>query len=188
MVLPKVNVPVKTQYASKYSYDVEYRKKSNENIYIIVHGTANDGDTAAGNANYFADVNRRYAGAQVFVDDNYCYKSVPISRAAWAVGGKMYTGTGQGAGRLYQKCTNYNSINIEMCDTIKDGVVDISEKTLENTASVVAYYAVKYHIPMDHIARHWDVNGKPCPSYMIGNGNALWNHFLERVKFYIDSV
>ena len=35
------------------------------------------------------------------------------SLAAWSVGGNKYPGTKGGS--VYGKCTNYNSINIEMC-------------------------------------------------------------------------
>lgn len=184
MRLPKLNMTTSTRKASKYSYDTEYIKPEGGNQYIVIHSTANDGDTAKGNTNYFSEdgSNTRYAGAHGFVDDYEYIKSVPLSRAAWAVGGKIYAGSeAAGGASFHNRCTNYNSISIEMCDTMKDGVVDLSAKTFENCARVVAYYSMKYGIPDDHIIRHWDVTGKPCPSYMIGKDNVLWKKFKERV-------
>ena len=42
--------------------------------YIVIHYTANDGDSAKGNANYFA-TNIVKASAHYFVDDNYIFFS-----------------------------------------------------------------------------------------------------------------
>lgn len=185
MKLPKVGVPVVVRKASDLSYDTGWKKVVNDRAkFIVIHSTSNDGDTANGNGNYFSETgsNDRYAGAHCFVDDYEIVKSVPLNRAAWSVGGNVWAGSSKAGGaRFYEVCTNYNSISIEMCDTMKDGVVDLSSKTFENTARLVAYYSVKYNIPDDHIIRHWDVTGKPCPSYMIGIDNVLWKKFKERV-------
>lgn len=185
MKLPKVGYSLETRVASTYSYDTQVKRAVGKGEwYIVIHATGNDFDTAKGNANYFSEEgsNKRYAGANVFVDQYGGWKSVPLNRAPFAVGGNIWAGSKEAGGARYNgKCTNYNSINIEMCDDMKDGIADLSSKTFENTARLVAYYSVKYNIPDDHIIRHWDVTGKPCPSYMIGIDNALWKKFKERV-------
>ena len=56
--------------------------------YIVVHYTANDGDKAWNNANYFANNSNLKASAHYFVDDNYIYQSVPDNYIAYSVGDK----------------------------------------------------------------------------------------------------
>lgn len=177
---------IKTKKAKDVSYDTSKTRPYSQIEYIVIHYTANDGDTDEGNASYFSETgsNKASAGAHIFVDDDSATKSVPLNRIAWAVGGSKYAGTTGGS--YYGKATNANTLNIELCDTIKDGQHDISTKTLENAAVITAYYCAKYDIPVTRVIRHWDVTGKNCPAYMVGNNNALWEHFLQRVRFYYD--
>ena len=90
------------------------RKRSKNDIkYIVIHYTGNKGDTAKGNATYFATQNTRTAGAHFFVDKKgEIYKSINLNRIAWAVGGKY--NISNGAGKYYGKCTNANSVSIEL--------------------------------------------------------------------------
>ncbi|MGE4214109.1 MAG: N-acetylmuramoyl-L-alanine amidase [Anaerotignaceae bacterium] len=60
--------------------------------YIVLHYTANNGDTAKGNCKYFASAGRK-ASAHYFVDENRVYQSVPDSDAAWSVGYESSTKT-----------------------------------------------------------------------------------------------
>mgnify|MGYP003378182642 CR=1 FL=1 len=63
--------------------------RSKQPEYIVVHYTANKGDTAKNNADYFAreDVG---ASANYFVDENEIWASVPEDCAAWHCGAKKY--------------------------------------------------------------------------------------------------
>ena len=74
--------------------------------YLVIHFTANNGDTAKNNADYFA---REAAGASAhyFVDENEVWRSVPDSRTAWHCG---TTGT-----YFHPYCRNKNSIGVELC-------------------------------------------------------------------------
>lgn len=189
MKLPKLHMKVKTRTASERCYDTSYKRNYAEINSLIIHGTANDGDSDEGNAAYFSPEgsNRREAGAHGFIDDDSFTKSVPLNRAAFSVGGGVYAGSREAGGAsAYGRVTNATSISIELCDTMKDGIFDISEKTFENAVEVTAYYALKYRIPRKNIIRHWDVNGKPCPSCMIGRDNALWTRFLAEVYELMD--
>ena len=86
--------------------------------YIVVHYTANDGDSDEGNGNYFHN-NIVGASAHYFVDGDSITQSVPDSCVAWSVGGKKYTNCAQtGGGKWYGKCTNNNSISVELCDEV----------------------------------------------------------------------
>ncbi|MCI5622643.1 N-acetylmuramoyl-L-alanine amidase, partial [Anaerostipes sp.] len=146
--------------------------------YIVIHYTGNDGDTSENNGKYFKN-NVVKASAHCFVDDDVVIKSVPLSNVAYAVGG-CYTTKGD-AGNYYKKCTNANSISIEMCDTVRNGKVMVTAKTRAKTIELVKYYMKKYNIPADHVIRHWDVNGKECPAYYVGKNNKLWEDFLNEI-------
>lgn len=148
--------------------------------YIVIHYTGNVGDTAENNGKYFsrtdlAEVkdsnNPRYGvGAHFFVDKaGVIVRSIPMSRMAWAVGGR-YTTSG-GAGSYYSKCNNYNSVSIELCDC----TLDVSWQQMMATMNLVKYIQKKCPNAKT-IIRHWDVNGKNCPAPMIGTGNKRWKH------------
>lgn len=145
--------------------------------YIVVHYTANDGDSATANANYFAN-NLVGASAHYFVDDNNCIRSVPDDYVAWAVGGNKYPGTAGGS--QYGKCTNANSLSVEMCDTVKNGTIYPTEKTMTNTAEIVKEKMQQYNIPIERVIRHYDVTGKQCPAYFVND--AEWQKFKARLS------
>lgn len=147
--------------------------------YLVFHYTGNDGDKARNNAEYFQN-NVVEASAHYFVDDTAVYRSVPDLRVAWAVGGKKYANAAAtGGGTMYGKITNTNSLSIEMCDTIKNGVYQASEATMENAASLGRDLMEKYNIPIENVYRHFDVTGKHCPSYLIAADK--WEKFKERL-------
>ena len=39
----------------------------------------------------------------------------------------------------------------------------------------------KYNIPASNVYRHWDVNGKDCPSPWAGKNNAEWRAFKKAI-------
>lgn len=136
--------------------------------YITIHFTSNDGDTAENNGKYFQGENRK-ASAHYFVDDTTVIHSVPDDRVAWSVGGRKYN---NGGGRLYGIAKNANTLNVELCDTVKNGVVKATPATINNALDLVKDLMSKYNIPVDRVIRHYDVNGKPCPSYWVDD--TLW--------------
>ena len=157
----------------KLAKPVSYGNKRNlkDVKYIVIHYTGNAGDTAKGNANYFATSNTRNAGAHFFVDKTGAiYKSVNMNRVAWAVGG-FFTQK-KGAGSYYKKCANTNSVSIELCDCLKDSNL----KQMLSTRELVAYIRKKCPNAKT-IIRHWDVNGKDCPAPMTGKSNTKWSAF-----------
>ena len=156
-------------------------KRSLSNIkYIVIHYTANDGDTAKGNGNYFKN-NIVKASAHYFVDDDTIVQSVPDDYAAWSVGGSKYSDCGRtGGGKWYGKCTNSNSISVELCDTVKNGISDFSESTVRNAVELVHSLMGQYGIDTEHVIRHFDVTGKICPKpYIVG---AAWQGFKNMIE------
>lgn len=153
----------KTLFANPKNYG---GKRSLSSIkYIVIHYTANDGDHDESNAKYFHN-NVVKASAHYFVDDDSYTKSVPLKNIAWSVGGKKYPNCGKtGGGKKYGLCTNVNSLNIELCDTVRDGKAGASAATIQNAVTLTKKLMKKYNIDKAHVIRHFDVTGKPCPAY-----------------------
>jgi N-acetylmuramoyl-L-alanine amidase CwlA len=171
---------IKTDLANRNNYGSK-RKKSDIK-WIVVHFTANDGDHDENNAKYFKrDLKaegKAVASAHYFVDDDSITQSVPDDFVAWSVGGAKYASCSQtGGGKYYGKCTNANSISIEMCDTVRDGVVQATLKTMANTVDLITSLMDKYDISKDHVIRHFDVTGKLCPAYLVDE--KAWKDFKE---------
>ena len=160
-------LPIKTRFAHKSNYGGIRSLSSIK--YIVIHYTSNDGDTDEANGNYFANTVVK-ASAHYFVDDDSITQSVPDNYVAWSVGGKKYPNT-KGA-KFYGQCTNSNSISIEICDDVRNGVVYPSEKTIHNVLELTRFLMQKYNVPVEHIIRHYDVTGKLCPAYWVDD--AKW--------------
>lgn len=166
-------IKIHKKLAKPISYGVIRNKKTIK--YIVIHYTGNKGDTAKGNATYFAKSNTRQAGAHFFVDKaGVIYKSVNMNRTAWSVGGKY--SLSNGAGEYFTKCTNSNSVSIELCDMLKEP----SKKQTLACRRLVKYIR-KYCPNAKTIIRHWDVNGKSCPASMTGKNNKRWKDFLSDI-------
>lgn len=164
---------IKTNIANSANYGGQ----RNNIEYIVIHYTANDGDTAEANANYFKN-NVVKSSANYFCDDNDIVQSVPDNRIPYSVGGKKYKNTKGGS--FYGKCTNSNSLNIELCDTVKDGKSNFSEATLNNAIELVKAKMKEYNISIEKVIRHYDVTGKVCPKPFVENEQA-WNDFKNRL-------
>lgn len=144
-----------------------YGKKRNTGVikYIVIHYTSNDGDKAINNAKYFSSKHIG-ASANYFVDDEGAVMAVPDNYVAWHCGDKIYSNYKKtGGAKFYKKCTNTNSIGIELCDTNKDGKVHATDKTIANALELTKSLQKKYGIDNDHVIRHFDVSGKECPAY-----------------------
>lgn len=147
--------------------------------YIVIHYTGNDRDTAKGNASYFArygDGNTRNAGAHFFVSQNgEVWKSIPMKLTAWAVGG--FVTDKNGAASYYRKCTNTNSISIELCDNASR---DPSIEQKNAVKELLKYIRAKCPNAQT-VLRHWDVSGKSCPARFAGKDNQKWKNFKKAV-------
>ena len=151
--------------------------------YLVYHYTGNDGDRAANNAKDFQN-NIVKASAHYFVDDTTVWRSVPDLKVAWSVGGSKYANADKtGGGTMYGVITNTNSLSIEMCDTIRNGVYQASEATLSNAAALGRALMEKYGIPIENVYRHFDVTGKHCPSYLVSAQK--WAEFRKRLEVKI---
>lgn len=163
--------------------------------YIVVHYTAgitSKSGSAANTANYFATTMNEVS-SDFIVDDTTVvqYNGNIENRYTWHCGGSKYNNRG---GSFYGKCTNRNSIGIEVCSTNSTGRVttandkywSFTDAVVEITAELVRYLMDKYKIDVDHVIRHYDVNGKPCPGIIgwnIDSGDdSKWRAFKAKIS------
>lgn len=137
--------------------------------YIVVHYTANKGDTAKNNADYFARATTK-TSAHYFVDEKEVWQSVREKDTAYHCGAKSYK---------HPFCRNENSIGVEMCLLDKSG--NIRTRTIDTALSVVRQLMAAYDIPIDRVLRHYDVTGKNCPRPMVENPQ-LWEDFKKELE------
>jgi len=140
--------------------------------YLVLHYTANDGDSDESNGRYFQNALSPAASAHYFVDDDSVTASVPEDRIAWHCGAYTY---------FHPRCRNRNSLGIELCDTSRDGRVSASGQTIRNAVWLAAALCRKYGIAPDHILRHYDVTHKRCPAYWVDDPSGF-EDFRNRVK------
>jgi len=157
---------------------VNYTPMTNKkNEYIVIHYTANRTDTAINNCKYFENVNRN-ASANWFVDGTGAVQCVKDTDRAGHCGVDYSHGTAP----LWGKCTNNNSIGIEMCGT--NGAV--SEATFKNTVELTKILMAKYNIPAGNVVRHYDVCGKICPGWTgwgaNNSNNSIWLRFKSEIS------
>lgn len=165
-------VPIKTNIAHKGNYGG--LRAISQIKYIVIHYTANDGDTDENNGAYFKN-NDVDSSAHYFVDDDSITSSVPENYIAWHCGGKTYK---------HKTCRNANSIGIEICDDVKNGVIYPSAKTIQNVLDLTKSLMKKYNIPKENIIRHFDVTGKHCPAYWVDNAkwkSEFWNKLTDEL-------
>lgn len=137
---------------------------------LVIHYTANNGDTAKNNVDYFANRSNLSASAHYFVDEVSEWQSVRDTDTAYHCGANTYK---------HKYCRNSNSIGIELCSR-KDskGSYYFKEETVKRAAELTKALMKKYNIPIENVVRHYDVTGKNCPAPMVAN-EKLWKEFLS---------
>ena len=137
--------------------------------YIVMHYTANNGDTAKNNCDYYHRVGGLQASAHYFCDEYGAMQSVREGDTAWHCGARAY---------WHPECRNGNSIGIEMCSRKRaDGSYYILPETVANAAALAREIMQRYGIDTDHVLRHYDVTGKRCPMPWVDDP-AQWTAFL----------
>ena len=143
--------------------------------YIVVHYTANDGDTSMNNARYFQGAGRR-ASAHYFVDEDSVTQSVRDTDGAWHCGGALESAHHP----LHGICMNRNSLGVEMCSDKVGGKYVITAQTVDRTVELVRWLMSKYSVPVERVVRHYDVTGKACPEPWVRD-ESLWKAFKARL-------
>ena len=136
--------------------------------YIVMHYTANNGDTARNNCDYYHRVGGLQASAHYFVDEHGAMQSVREGDTAWHCGARAY---------WHPECRNDNSIGIEMCSRKRsDGSYYIKTETVANASALAKDIMHRYGIDTGHVLRHYDVTGKRCPMPWVDDP-AQWDAF-----------
>ena len=135
--------------------------------YIVVHYTANTGDTAQNNLDYFART-KTGTSAHYFVDENEVCQSVQDTDTAWHCGSKN---------PRHPYCRNANSIGVEMCNSVGS----VPEAVRDRTAAFVRQKMKEYGLDVNHVLRHYDVTGKRCPAPWVDNP-VDWMEFKKMLE------
>lgn len=147
------------------------RKK---NLYIVIHYVGGV-SSAKNNVDFYAR-EKLSASAHYFVDEKSIWQCVEDENKAWHCGGGLQ---GSGGHTFYKKCTNSNSIGIEMCcRKTSSGKWYFNKKTVENTVDLTRYLMEKYDILPERVIRHFDVTGKVCPEPYVTDEKA-WESFKK---------
>ena len=156
----------------KESHSSNFRIGRTDSIkYIVIHYTANNGDTAKNNADYYEREIVK-ASAHYFVDENEIWQSVKEGDTAYHCGANTYR---------HATCRNTNSIGIEMCSRkLPDGNYYIKQDVVDRAIELTKELMAKYDIPAENVIRHYDVTGKICPAPMV-NDPAQWNAFKQQL-------
>ncbi len=150
-----------------------YRSGRTQKIkYIVIHYTANNGDTAAGNVRYFHNNKNLQASAHYFVDENSIWQSVKERDTAYHCGSKKY---------IHKECRNTNAIGIEMCSKkYLNGRYYIPKSTIQRTVDLTKQLMNKYNIDSCCVLRHYDVTGKKCPEPFVRDVTQ-WVQFRQMI-------
>lgn len=156
--------------------------------YIVIHYTAAEDGKAAGSVNWFKNSENPYkTSAHYVVDANNIIQVVSDKDIAHHCGGGMQGSTG---GTFYNKCTNSNSIGIEMASHLggeHPGKYWFDAGTIDNTVQLTNMLMSKYGIPKDRVIRHYDVTGKICPAPWVKSTSGYpgsesgWSTFKNRL-------
>lgn len=182
-----INIAKKTSIANT----TELKNRKIE--YIVVHYTAgitSKPGAALNTASWFSNLAAK-ASADFIVDDGSIVQFNPDirNRYCWHCGGNKYNNKG---GSLYGIAKNSNSIGIEICSINKkgkmtranDGNYDYTLDALDRAEELITFLMKEYNISVDHIIRHYDVNGKPCPGIIGWNAESgdesKWKAFKNR--------
>lgn len=169
--------------------------------YIVIHytaGTSSAPGKAAATASYFMNGNSK-ASSDFIIDDATVvqYNGDIANRYTWHCGGSKLKTAG---GQYYGKCTNKNSISIELCSSNAHGSVTTANDTnwyFTDDVVLLARELVKklmdeYKIPLKNVIRHYDVTGKYCPGIYGWNADSgdesEWEDFKSSIIVRDDMV
>lgn len=168
---------------------INYSGVPNNIKYIIIHNTGTtEEETDAARYNRRMHSTPEENSWHYTVDENRIYHSLADSVVGW------HAGTG----------INYESIGIEICvngapkksngtlvfkgDEYDEWVETRFDRSLRNTAVLVAELLTRYGLTKDAVIQHYDASEKNCPEWMrYKDGKYVYNGTLwERFMGYVD--
>ena len=164
--------------------NISLSKSKNRKIeYLVIHFTAGSNSKPGKALSSYITFSQGKASADFVVDDRDIVQFNPDIRNTycWAVGGNKYNNKG---GKFYKKCTNANSVHIEICSTCSPSTGkavsvpnhtgwSFTAPTLSNAIRLARIIMRTFNIPKSHVIRHYDVTGKPCPGICGWNDEPL---------------
>ena len=151
--------------------------------WIVIHYVGALGD-AKQNCQYYAS-QKLDASAHYYVGfAGDVWQSVEDKDKAWSVG------VNYGNKTLFGKCTNANSLNIELCvrkrSTRTMNATDtdwyFEDATVKAAATLTRAKMKQYGIDADHVVRHYDVCNKVCPAPFVHNTTEhTWSEFKKLI-------
>jgi flagellum-specific peptidoglycan hydrolase FlgJ len=166
-------------------------KRSNSAIqWIVVHYVGALGDAKA-NTDYYKSTNVGASadfwvghGGDIWQGNDY------RNYYSWHCGGGRQS---SGGGKYFGICKNANSVGVEMCVKKKSTrTMNATDRdwyfayaTITSAARLVAQLMHELDIDIEHVIRHYDVNGKYCPNpFVFDTGDVKWADFKKLVEQY----
>lgn len=182
----------------KYTSEVNTTYKAGRDIkYIVVHytaGTSSRAGAALSAAKFFCG-GTAGGSADFIVDDESVvqYNGDIGNRYCWSVGGEKYKtmSTSQG-GQLYGRCSNINSVSVEICSnktdkkSLKAADADwyFTDAALTLAAELVKKLMRDYGVSIERVVMHHHITGKICPNPWCVNESRLagWEKFKKALQ------
>lgn len=155
-----------------------------QNKYIVIHYTAGSSSKPGSAMGVKKVFEKRQASSDFAIDDSTILQLNPDLNkyGTWHCGDKKNPYSN--GGKYYGKCTNRNSIGIEVCSNLMKGTTSsaanhdgwyYSKESIDNLVKLVKYLMKKFNIDKDHVIRHYDVSGKICPGVPGWNNEPMYD-------------
>ena len=131
---------------------------------IAIHYVGNPGSTAQQNHDFFDQPETQVSAHFLVGLDGEIIQCIPMDERSAATNDR-----------------NINTISIEVCHP--DATGQFNQATYDALVKLTAWLCDYCDIGRDHVIRHYDVTGKPCPLYFVDHPDA-WEQFLADVKRY----
>ena len=135
-----------------------------------------------------------YGATYTIAWDGTIHHTTDYTGVTWQCGGKLQGTDGHA---YYKRCTNFNSVAVEMCVKRTDGRYAgddnddrwyFTTETQEAAIQIVSKMMDDLGIDLNHVIRHYDVTGKICPNPYVRNNHTrtswTWDEFKARLAEY----
>ncbi len=133
---------------------------------IIIHNTAEPGQTAEGMWNYYEDLGKSGDISEsvhfIIDDDGSIIQTIPCDEIAFHALSK-----------------NSDCIGIQYCHANSEG--SMSGSAYKAMLALVVKLCEEYDLDASDVSLHYDITGRLCPQYYVENPE-LWQNFLSDVK------
>ncbi len=129
---------------------------------IAIHYVGNPGTTAQQNHDFYDQPETTVSSHFLIGMDGDIIQCIPMDEKSSATNDR-----------------NLDTISIEVCHP--DSTGKFTQESYDALVKLTAWLCDYCGIGRDHVIRHYDVTGKPCPLYFVDHPD-LWEQFLADVK------